>query len=121
MMDQQIYYDSDTESHKRLLWWLYLMHGLSMIVSLGTLSFAPLIINYLKRTDTKGSFLHSHHSWQICSFWWYIVWMLIGIILFITVLGIPAAMLIWFVAWVWKAYRLIRGFLDLNINKAMPV
>jgi uncharacterized membrane protein len=31
------------------------------------------------------------------------------------------AMLIWFAAWVWKAYRLIRGFLDLGSNKAMPV
>ena len=59
MMDEKIYYDSDTESHKRLLWWLYLMHGLSMIFSLGVLSFAPLIINYLKRAETKGSFLHS--------------------------------------------------------------
>ena len=121
MMDEQIYYDSDTESHKRLLWWLYLMHGLSMIFSLGALSFVPLIINYLKRADTEGSFLHSHHSWQIRSFWWYIIWMAIGVVLFITVFGIPAAMLIWFVAWVWKAYRLIRGFLDLNANKAMPV
>jgi len=121
MMDEQIYYDSDTESQKRLLWWLYLMHGLSMIFSLGALSFVPLIINYLKRADTEGNFLHSHHSWQIRSFWWYIVWMSIGVVLFHTFFGIPVAMLICFAAWVWKAYRLIRGFLDLGSNKAMPV
>ena len=119
-MNEQIYYDVETEDSKRWVWWLYLMHGASMAFSLGALSFVPLILNYLKRGDTTGSFLHSHHSWQIRSFWWYIVWMLAGIVLFITVLGIPAAMLIWFVAWVWKAYRLVRGFLDLNADKAMP-
>lgn len=121
MMDEKIYYDSDTESHKRLLWWLYLMHGLSMIFSLGVLSFIPLIINYLKRADAESSFLRSHHSWQIRSFWWYIVWMAIGFAAFITVIGIPAAFLIWLGAWIWKAYRLIRGLLDLNANKSMPV
>ncbi len=120
MIDEQIYYDSHTESHKRLLWWLYLMHGLSMIFSLDALSFVPLIINYLKRADTEDRFLRSHHSWQIRSFLWCIVWMLAGIVLFITVLGIPSAMLIWFVAWVWKAYRLVRGFLDLTADKTMP-
>ena len=40
---------------------------------------------------------------------------------FITVIGIPVAALLWLGAWIWKAYRLIRGFLDLNANKAMPV
>jgi uncharacterized membrane protein len=121
MMDEQIYYDSDTEAHKRLLWWLYLMHGLSMVFSLGALSFLPLIANYLKRAETEGSFLGSHHSWQIRSFWWYIVWMTIGLAFFITLFGIPVAFLIWFAAWLWKAYRLIRGFLDLGTNKAMPM
>ena len=121
MMDEKIYLDSDTESHTRLLWWLYLMYGLSMIFFGGVLSFIPLIINYLKRAETEGSFLHSHHSWQIRSFWWYIVWVLTGLAFFITVIGIPAAALIWLVAWVWKAYRLIRGLLDLNASKSMPV
>ena len=121
MMDEKIYLDSDTESHKRLLWWLYLMHGFSMIFSLGALSFVPLIINYLKHADTEGSFLRSHHSWQIRSFWWYLVWMTIGFAAFITVIGIPIAALLWLGAWIWKAYRLTRGFLDLNANKAMPV
>jgi uncharacterized membrane protein len=119
MMDEKIYLDSDTESNKRLLWWIYLMHGFSMIFSLGALSFVPLIINYLKSSDTEGSFLRSHHSWQIRSFWWYLVWMTIGFVFFITVFGIPVAALMWLGAWIWKAYRLIRGFLDLNANKAM--
>jgi hypothetical protein len=41
MMDEKIYLDSDTESHKRLLWWLYLMHGLSIIFFGGGALFYP--------------------------------------------------------------------------------
>ena len=120
-MNEKISYDRDTETNKRWVWWLYLMHGASMAFSLGALSFVPLILNYLKQDDTTGSFLRTHHSWQVRSFWWYIAWMVIGGILFVTVVGIPVAVTVWLAAWVWKAYRLIRGFLDLNNNKAMPV
>jgi uncharacterized membrane protein len=119
-MSQDIYFEPELEARKSLLWWLYLMHGASIVFSLGALSFIPLIINYLKRDETSGTFLRSHHSWQIRSFWWYLVWMTLGGLLFVTVIGIPLAMLIWLAAWVWKAYRLIRGFIDLRDNKVMP-
>ena len=99
-MNEQIYFDSDTEDNKRWVWWLYLLHGVSMAFSLGALSFVPLILNYLKRGDTTGSFLHAHHCWQIRSFWWYIVWMIVGGILFVTVIGIPVAVIVWLAAWV---------------------
>jgi uncharacterized membrane protein len=119
-MDSEIYFDEATESHKSWLWWLYLMHGASLVFSLGALSFIPLILNYLKRDKTEGSFLRTHHSWQIRSFWWYIVWLLVGGALFMTIFGIPLAGMVWLGAWVWKAYRLLRGFLDLDKNRAMP-
>lgn len=120
-MAQNLILDPDLESHKNLAWWLYLFHGASLVFSLGMLSFIPLIINYVKRADAAGSFVYSHHSWQIRSFWWYVVWMAVGGVMFATVLLIPLAMLIFGLAWVWKAYRIIRGFLDLNANKPMPV
>lgn len=119
-MEQRLEFDEATEGNKAWLWWLYLMHGASLAFSLGALSFIPLILNYIKRDDTEGSFLRSHHSWQIRSFWWYVVWVCVGGLLFATIVGIPIAFMVWFAAWVWKAYRLIRGFLDLNKNKPMP-
>ena len=119
-MDSEIYFDEATESRKNLLWWLYLAHGVSLLLSLGLVSFIPLIVNYLKRNDTEGSFLRTHHSWQIRAFWWYVGWLTLACLLFITVVGIPLAALICLGAWVWKAYRLIRGFIDLSDNKAMP-
>ncbi len=109
------------EGQKSWLWWLYLMHGGSLLFSLGALSFIPLIINYLKRDEASGSFLYTHHSWQIRSFWWYVVWIAAGWLLMLTLIGIPLAFVVFFVAWVWKAYRLVRGFLDLDNNKAMPM
>jgi uncharacterized membrane protein len=117
---QEVVLDPALQSHKNLVWWLYVFHGASFLFSLGMLSFIPLIINYLRRPEAAGTFVYSHHSWQIRSFWWYVLWMCVGGVLFATFVGIPVAMLIWGVAWIWKAYRLIRGFMDLNANKPMP-
>jgi uncharacterized membrane protein len=120
-MSQEIVFDQQLQSAKNLAWWLYLFHAASFLFSLGALSWIPLIINYVKRDDTTETFVYSHHSWQIRSFWWYFFWMVVGGIVFVTVVGIPLAWLIWTAAWVWKAYRLIKGILDLNDNKPMPV
>jgi uncharacterized membrane protein len=58
---------------------------------------------------------------MIRSFWWYVLWMVVATILVLTFIGIPLAWLVGVGAWLWMAYRIIRGFLDLNNNKAMPV
>jgi uncharacterized membrane protein len=120
-MAQEIVFDTKTESLKNLAWWLYLFHGASLVFSLGALSWIPLIVNYLKRDDAAGTFVYSHHTWQIRSFWWYFFWIVIGGVLFMTIIGIPFAWLTWGLAWIWKAYRLLKGLLDLGDNKPMPV
>lgn len=119
-MSQDLVLDSSLQSAKNLAWWLYLGHAASLIFSLGAFSFIPLILNYVKREDAANTFVYSHHGWQIRSFWWYLVWMALGGVLFLTVIGIPFAFLLWTVAWLWKLYRLIKGIVDLNDNKAMP-
>lgn len=120
-MAQELVLDPQLETSKNLVWWLYVLHGLSVVFSLGAFSWIPLIINYVKREDAAGTFVYSHHKWQIRSFWWYLFWMVMGGILFLTIIGVPFAMLIWAAAWIWKAYRLIKGFVDLADNKPMPV
>lgn len=119
-MNQDLVLDSSLQSAKNLAWWLYLGHAASLVFSLGAFSFIPLIINYVKREDSANTFVYSHHGWQIRSFWWYLVWMAVGGVLFMTIVGIPAAFLLWAVAWLWKLYRLIKGIVDLNDNKPMP-
>jgi uncharacterized membrane protein len=119
-MAQEIIFDSQLQSRKSLAWWLYIFHGASLVFSMGLFSFIPLIISYVKRSDAAGTFVYSHHNWQIRSFWWYVVWMVVAGILFVTIIGIPLAWVVLALAWIWKAYRLIKGLLDLNENKPMP-
>ncbi|GGZ06914.1 DUF4870 family protein [Pseudoduganella plicata] len=116
-MTQELVFDARTDSQKNWAWWLYVAHGISFLFTLGAFSFIPLILNYVKRPETEGTFVHSHHSWQIRSFWWYVAWMALGWVLFATIIGIPLAWLIWCGAWLWKAYRLIRGWVTLNNNQ----
>jgi uncharacterized membrane protein len=120
-MAQELVLDNKLQSAKNLAWWLYIFHAISFILSLGAFSWIPLIINYVKRDDAAGTFVYSHHSWQIRSFWWYFFWMVAGGVLFVTIVGIPLAYLVWAGAWIWKAYRLIKGIVDLNDNKPMPM
>jgi uncharacterized membrane protein len=119
-MTQELILDRKVEDEKNTARMLYFVHGLTFFFSMGLLSIIPLIINYSKRPDTQGTLVYSHHTWMIHSFWWFVCWMVVGGVLFLTFIGIPLAWLVWGVAWLWKAYRLIRGFIDLNSNRAMP-
>jgi uncharacterized membrane protein len=120
-MAQEMILETNTDNARNMARLLYLVHGATFVFSLGMLSVLPLIVNYIKRGETAGGIVHSHHSWMIRSFWFYVLWMVTGGILFATVIGIPFAILVWALAWIWKAYRLIRGFLDLENNKSMPI
>lgn len=120
-MNQELVFDHQTQEAKKWAWWLYVFHGISLVFSVGMFSFIPLILNYIKRDDANGTFVYSHHAWQIRSFWWYVFWLLVGGLMFATIIGIPLAWLLWGGAWIWAAYRLIRGFLDLDANKPMPI
>lgn len=119
-MTSNLVLDAQVASAKNTAWWLYIAHAVSFVFSLGAFSFIPLIINYVKRPDSAGTFVHSHHGWQIRSFWWYLVWVFISGALWLTIIGIPLALLVWGGAWLWKAYRLIKGLVDLNENRPMP-
>jgi uncharacterized membrane protein len=119
-MNQELVLDNNLQAQKNLAWWLYIFHGASLVFTLGIFSWIPLIINYIKRDDAAGTFVYTHHSWQIRSFWWYVFWVVLGVVLFITIIGIPLAYLVWAAAWIWKAYRIIKGFIDLDANRPMP-
>ena len=121
MASQELVLERTVEDQKHLARLIYIAHFATFIFSLGLLSFLPLIVNYIKRPETTGTMVYSHHTWMIRSFWIYMICLFIAILLVLTFVGIPIAWLIGTVAWIWKAYRLIRGFLDLNNNRPMPV
>ena len=71
-------------------------------------SIIAVILNYVKRSDVRGTWLDSHFSWQIRTFWYAVLWVVIGAILFATIIGIPVAWILWVITGIWVLYRIIR-------------
>jgi uncharacterized membrane protein len=83
-------------------------------------SIIAVILNYVKRSDVRGTWLDSHFSWQIRTFWFALLWLTLGAVLFVTVVGIPFAIVLWFATGIWVLYRIIRGWLALSATKELP-
>jgi uncharacterized membrane protein len=83
-------------------------------------SIIAVILNYVKRSDVRGTWLDSHYSWQIRTFWFALLWLAVGAVLLITVVGIPVAVVLWFATGIWVLYRIIRGWLALSSQKVLP-
>jgi uncharacterized membrane protein len=110
---------------------IYALHALSLLIGITTAatiigafvfglpSIIAVIINYLKRDEALGTFLESHFRWQIRTFWFSLLWCLIGGFLFVTFLGIPLAMVVFVAAGLWVIYRVVRGWLALRDRKPM--
>lgn len=120
-MSQTLVMDKGLEEAKDFARVMYIAHAVVFVFSLGSLSLIPLIINYIKRPYTLGTFVYSHHTWMIRTFWFSLLWTIVAWLLAVTLIGIPIALVIWGVIWLWYLYRIIRGFIDLNNNSAMPV
>jgi uncharacterized membrane protein len=84
-------------------------------------SIIAVILNYVKRSDVEGTYLASHFSWQIRTFWFALLWVVIAFLLGISIIGIPIALLIAAGAGIWVLYRIIRGWLALQDRRSMPV
>ena len=82
-------------------------------------SVVAVILNYLKRSDARGSWLESHYRWQIRTFWFALGWVLLAALLILTVVGIPFAFAILIGVSVWLVYRIARGWLRLVDRRPM--
>lgn len=117
----------------RLTHVIYLLHGFSVLMGIlgpaliittfltGWPSIIAVIINYAKRDDVRGTYLDSHFGWQIRTFWYTLLWVVIAALLFITVIGIVLAYIVAVGAGVWVLYRIVRGWIALNDGKPMPI
>ena len=83
-------------------------------------SIIAVILNYVKRSEVRGTWLDSHFSWQIRTFWFALLWLALGGVLLLTVVGIPFAFVAWFATGIWVLYRIIRGWLALSSQKELP-
>jgi uncharacterized membrane protein len=105
----------------------YLLFGIAAIgavISSGIVVFAPLvaiagiagvIIAYVKRDDARGTWVESHCTWLIRTFWWSLFWDLliiaVGTILLIVLIGFIVLPVGLAIVSIWVIYRLIRGYL----------
>lgn len=105
--------DQKLDSQKNTVMLAYALQAASYIF--GITFFAAVIIAYVKRGDVSGSYLESHYRWQIRSFWFAILWSLIGLVTVFVVVGyfLLIANAIWFL------YRIIKGWMRLNEGQPM--
>jgi uncharacterized membrane protein len=68
-----------------------------------------VIIDYVKRDDARGTWLESHFTWQIRTFWWGLLWGVIGGVLLLVLVGY----LVLVANTVWIIYRIVKGWLRL--------
>ena len=88
-------------------------------------SIIAVIINYVKRSEVRGTYLDSHFSWQIGH-------VLVGaadrvhhrgpwLTLAIVLIGFAIWIIGFFVLGIWAIYRIARGWLALMDRRPMPL
>ena len=112
---------------------IYALHALAVLIGLGTFhtivgsfvgglpSIVAVIMNYARRSATRGTYLESHFRWQIRTFWYALLWALVCGLVMVTIIGIPLAMIGLAALGIWIAYRVIRGWLSLKDGRPMYV
>src|SRR5688572_16899524 len=114
---------------------IYGLHGLSLIIGivgtatvigaflLGWPSIIAVIMNYIKRSEARATWLESHFRWQLRTFWFGLLWVGLCALFIIITLGIG-----FIIAWLplgivalWFIYRVARGWLALRDGKPMYV
>ena len=84
-------------------------------------SIVAVILNYVKRGDARGTWIASHYRWQIRTFWFTLLWALIGWALVITILGAVVGVPILIALTLWLIYRIGRGWLRLRDRRPMYI
>ncbi|MDH5485718.1 MAG: hypothetical protein OEY43_10830 [Gammaproteobacteria bacterium] len=84
-------------------------------------SIIAVIVSYVKRGDAAGTYLESHFSWLIRTFWFALLWLLLSIAIALTFFGLPLAFFMLIVTGGWVLYRIARGVLRLMAEQAMPM
>jgi uncharacterized membrane protein len=112
---------------------IYALHAASLLTGIlgaasvvgafltGWPSIIAVILNYVKRSETRGTWLESHFRWQIRTFWFGLLWISLCVFFIIVTFGIGLV-----IAWLpialvslWFIYRIARGWIALNNNRPM--
>lgn len=117
---------------------IYALHALSVLIGLsgpatvvgsfvfGIPSILAVILNYARRSEVGGTWLETHFRWQIRTFWFALLWMLLAALISAPLLlalglGIVTFFMFALVVGIWVTYRVLRGWLALRGGRALPV
>lgn len=125
--------DSSLVSYTHVIYGLHALSALIGITSAATIvgsfvfglpSIVAVVMNYLRRRDAHGTWLESHFSWQIRTFWYALLWSLVVLAisapLMLILVGFATAWLGFLAIGVWLLYRVIRGWLALRDRRTVP-
>lgn len=112
-MDAALESEEKLKTGKTLATVVYALQASSFVV--GMTLVVAVIINYVKMDDVRGTWLESHFRWQIRTFWFGLLWAVVGAITFLVLIGY----LVLVVDAVWVIYRIVKGWLNLNDGKPM--
>ena len=114
---------------------IYALHGIGVALGVATSalivtsflfslpSIVAVVMNYMRRSRVRGTYLESHFRWQINTFWYALLWMVVA-----TVVSLPLMLLLvgfltlWVaiaVVGVWVLYRVVRGWMRLSSGLPM--
>lgn len=100
---------------QRLAMIVYCLQAASLFTGSLTL-FAGVIINYVRMEDVQGSWIESHFRWQTRTFWYTLLWLIIGGVTTLILIGWAILL----AASLWLTYRIVKGWLYLSEQRAMP-
>ncbi|MBL8509387.1 MAG: hypothetical protein JNM11_13000, partial [Chitinimonas sp.] len=112
-MSQVLLPDEAERSMKNLVLAAYILLAVSLMTAIPT-GLIGVIIAYVKRDEARGTWLAEHFRWQIEIFWYSLAGCILASLLFVTLIGIPLAIIVGAGTWLWMVYRLVKGFLRLN-------
>jgi uncharacterized membrane protein len=101
--------DGKEQGLKSIATGVYALQAAGLLVPIFLPWIVGVVIDYVKRDDARGTWLESHFRWQIRTFWWSLLWAVVGGILLIVLVG----WLVLAVAGVWMLYRIVKGWLRL--------
>jgi len=84
-------------------------------------SIIAVILNYVKRSEARGTWLESHFRWQIRTFWFGLLWIVLCGLFIVGTLGI-GILIAWLpigVVGLWFIYRIVRGWMALSDGRPM--
>jgi len=98
---------------KRLALVVYVLQAVSFVIPLTFI--VGVVIDYAARERAAGTWVESHLRWQIRTFWYGVLWGLVGAASSLIYIGYAVL----FVLSLWLIYRIARGWINLSAETPM--